>query len=51
LPYPLDDNGTSMGQTYKLWTKEFQLKSNTSVVTENVDNTSVNNVDKPWWKF
>jgi hypothetical protein len=48
LPYPLDDNGLPLSQTYKLWTKELPLKSTVPQVT---DITNKGKSDKPWWKI
>jgi hypothetical protein len=41
LPYPLDDDGNALGQTYKLWTKELELKPAKKEFAQT----------KPWWKF
>jgi hypothetical protein len=48
LPYPIDENGKSTGQSYKLWTDELRLKQK-SVSNSNIN--SINNSEKPWWKI
>jgi hypothetical protein len=51
LPYPLDDNGAPIGQTYKLWTNELLQRQNTSETITASANESKSNSNKPWWKF
>ena len=51
LPYPLDDDGAPLSQTYKLWTKELPLKSNVPQSAGVPPETTGNKPDKPWWKI
>jgi hypothetical protein len=44
LPYPLDDNGNPKSETFKLWTKEPDLRHQSQ--QEPMEMRS-----KPWWKF
>jgi hypothetical protein len=46
LPYPFDDHGEPKGDTFKIWTKELQLKQR-----GNDTNSSNKKGEKPWWKF
>lgn len=46
LPYPLDDNGNPKGHTYKLWTNQLPLASQSKM-----DFTEETTDKKPWWKF
>jgi hypothetical protein len=51
LPYPLDDNGTPTGETYRLWTKELPEKQNTPETFTASASGSTPSANKPWWKF
>lgn len=48
LPYPLNDDGTARGETYKLWTKDLSLQAQKAKQQSGSSNTNSN---KPWWKF
>jgi hypothetical protein len=50
LPYPLNDDGTPLGRTYKLWTKELSL-SKGSKTLDTTTQSSRNEPPKPWWKI
>jgi len=45
LPYPLNEDGTASGTTYRLWTKELRRDSRESATGKAVA------ARKPWWKF
>lgn len=47
LPYPMDDNGTPKGQTYKIWTSQLELVK----LQSHPDLKQAMNNQKPWWKF
>ena len=51
LPYPLNDDGTPKGETFKLWTKELPLKKQGPESARQTPASSGNNSNKPWWKF
>jgi hypothetical protein len=52
LSYPLDDDGNSNGETFKLWTKQLRIKNNNQRKTDNLTTLSKpENSSKPWWKF
>jgi hypothetical protein len=51
LPYPLDDDGLPLGQTYKLWTKELPQTQNSAKTGKVSVNGFKPNPNKPWWKF
>lgn len=51
LPYPLNDDGTPKGETYKLWTKELPLKRQTPETAEETPSSDDNKTNKRWWKF
>jgi hypothetical protein len=46
LPYPIDDDGNPKGQTYKLWTNQLKLETQSAHT-----NFRHNKNEKPWWKF
>lgn len=46
LPYPIDDDGNPKGQTYKLWTNQLRLATQSAHT-----NIKRNKNEKPWWKF
>jgi hypothetical protein len=45
LPLPMDEQGTSSGITYKLWTKELRLKP------QMPQSATAKTVSKKWWKL
>jgi hypothetical protein len=52
ISYPLDDDGNPNGETFKLWTKQLNLKP--AKQKKNNNSTSINKTEKsikPWWKF
>jgi len=51
LPYPLKNDGTSNGQTYRLWKKELPVKSPDSQIKQATAKPPVSTSKKPWWKF
>jgi hypothetical protein len=51
LPYPLNDDGTAKGETFKLWTRELPLKPPTQQSEKQRPASSGNSLRKPWWKF
>ena len=51
LPYPLDDNGNPKGTVYKLWTKEFRVKTQSENVSPVKPSLNIDKDKKLWWKF
>jgi hypothetical protein len=51
LPYPLNDDGTPKGETFKLWTKELPLNPPTQQRGKQKAASNGNSLRKPWWKF
>jgi hypothetical protein len=50
LPYLIDDKGNVSGTTYKLWTKQLPIKSQTAPSVASGQKLNVK-AEKPWWKF
>jgi hypothetical protein len=50
LPYPLDDNGAPKGETFRLWTKDLPIKSETSKSSK-MRGAAGDKSKKPWWKI
>jgi hypothetical protein len=48
LPYPLDDNGSAKGETFKLWTKDLPLKAEIPKTPKIKPGPGDK---KPWWKI
>jgi hypothetical protein len=46
LPYPIDGDGNPKGQTYKLWTSQLRLETQSTRT-----NFKHNKNEKPWWRF
>jgi hypothetical protein len=51
LSYPLNEDGTPKGETYKLWTKDLPLQPYTPQSAEETGLSDGNSSGKPWWKF
>jgi hypothetical protein len=51
LPYPLDDDGTALGETYQFWTAEFPMGDEEPAPVEYKSTATDTVANKPWWKF
>jgi hypothetical protein len=51
LPYPLNEEGSPNGETYKLWTKDLPLQPYTPQSSGETGLSKGNSSGKPWWKF
>jgi hypothetical protein len=47
LPYPVDDDGLPVGDTYLLWTSQSKL----AIQEPKLEQKPGSRPDKPWWKF
>jgi hypothetical protein len=51
LPYPLKEDGTPKGETFRLWTKDLPLQSDKPLSSEEKHKSGDHPSGKPWWKF
>ena len=51
FPYPIDYEWRPIGDTYRFWTKELPLKSESTNVTNGKSQPGIRDLKKPWWKF
>lgn len=45
LPYPISDDGTILGVTYRLWSEDFPL------APETAGQEARQEPKRPWWRF
>lgn len=50
LPYPLNEDGTPKGETFKLWTKELPLNQQAQETARETPSSN-NKANKAWWKL
>ena len=51
FPYPIDDDWKPIGDTYRFWTNELPLKTESAKVPNGKLKAGTTDLKKPWWKF